>query len=66
MFEIVEKISYTAYRLKLSSHIKTSDVFNVKHLVSYIGNSFDDNVNSRDNSPQPREDNAYQIAHIYA
>lgn len=64
-FEIVEKISYIAYRLKLPSHIKMSDVFNVKHLVSYTGNSFDDDANSRDNSLQPREDDADQIAHIY-
>jgi hypothetical protein len=31
LFEIVEKISYTTYRLKLPSHIKTSNVVNVKH-----------------------------------
>ena len=31
--EIVEKINPNAYQLKLPSHIKTSDVFNVKHLV---------------------------------
>jgi hypothetical protein len=36
--EIVEKINPNAYRLKLPSYIKTSNVFNVKkHLVPYIG-----------------------------
>ncbi|KAH7575643.1 hypothetical protein JRO89_XS02G0176800 [Xanthoceras sorbifolium] len=33
--EIVEKINSNTYRLKLPSHIRTSDVFNVKHLVPY-------------------------------
>lgn len=33
--EIIEKINPNAYRLKLPSHIKTPDVFNVKHLVPF-------------------------------
>ena len=33
--EIVEKIKLNAYRLKLPSHIRTTDVFNVKHLIPY-------------------------------
>ncbi|GJR53338.1 putative nucleotidyltransferase, ribonuclease H [Tanacetum coccineum] len=31
--DIVEKINSNAYRLKLPSHIRCSDVFNVKHLI---------------------------------
>jgi hypothetical protein len=60
--EIVEKINLNAYWLKLPSHIKTSDVFNVKHLVPFIGDSSDEDVNSRANSLQPREDDVDQIA----
>ncbi|KAK6150316.1 hypothetical protein DH2020_015248 [Rehmannia glutinosa] len=33
--EIVEKINPNAYRLRLPRHIRTSDVFNVKHLVPF-------------------------------
>ncbi|KAH9693434.1 Endonuclease [Citrus sinensis] len=35
--EIIEKINPNAYRLKLPSHIRTVDVFNVKHLIPYRG-----------------------------
>ncbi|PKI52273.1 hypothetical protein CRG98_027338, partial [Punica granatum] len=35
--EVIEKINSNAYRLKLPSHIRTADVFNVKHLVPYTG-----------------------------
>ncbi|PON62989.1 hypothetical protein PanWU01x14_134360 [Parasponia andersonii] len=35
--EIVEKINPNAYRLKLLSHIRTSDIFNVKHLMPFMG-----------------------------
>ena len=34
--KIMKKINSNAYQLKLPSHIKTSDVFNVKHLVPFI------------------------------
>jgi hypothetical protein len=54
--EIIEKINPNAYRLKLPSHIKTSDVFNVKHLVLFIDNSSDEDANLRTNSFQPGED----------
>ncbi|GJV61815.1 putative nucleotidyltransferase, ribonuclease H [Tanacetum coccineum] len=49
--EIVEKINSNAYRLKLSSHIRCSDAFNVKHLIPYHGDSSDDDLamNSRVN-----------------
>ncbi|XP_021975042.1 uncharacterized protein LOC110870148 [Helianthus annuus] len=40
--EMVEKINPNAYHLKLPSHICCSDVFNVKHLLPYYGESSDD------------------------
>nr|GEW85765.1 hypothetical protein [Tanacetum cinerariifolium] len=47
--EILEKINSNAYRLKLPSQIRYSDVFNVKHLLPYHGDSYDEDlvVNSR-------------------
>ncbi|GKB02408.1 hypothetical protein Tco_0830497 [Tanacetum coccineum] len=54
--EIVEKINSNAYRLKLPSHIRCSDVFNVKHLIPYHGDSSDDDlaINLRTNFDYPR------------
>nr|GEV00955.1 hypothetical protein [Tanacetum cinerariifolium] len=37
--EIMKMMNSNAYRLKLPSHILCSDVFNVKHLLPYHGNS---------------------------
>ncbi|GKA13150.1 putative nucleotidyltransferase, ribonuclease H [Tanacetum coccineum] len=53
--EIVEKINSNAYHLKLPSHIRCSDVFNVKHLIPYHGDSSDDDLamNSRANFVYP-------------
>ncbi|GKB41004.1 putative nucleotidyltransferase, ribonuclease H [Tanacetum coccineum] len=53
--EIVEKINSNAYRLKFPSHIRCSDVFNVKHLIPYHGDSSDDDLamNSRTNFVYP-------------
>ncbi|GJY75253.1 putative nucleotidyltransferase, ribonuclease H, partial [Tanacetum coccineum] len=53
--EIVEKINYNAYHLKLPSHIRCSDVFNVNHLIPYHGDSSDDDIamNSRTNFVYP-------------
>lgn len=34
--EVVEKINANAYRLKLPPHVRSSDVFNVKHLCPYV------------------------------
>ncbi|KAH9723702.1 Endonuclease [Citrus sinensis] len=54
--EIIEKINPNAYRLKLHSHIRTADVFNVKHLIPYRGDHDEDvadNPNSRANSLHP-------------
>ncbi|PKI45864.1 hypothetical protein CRG98_033744 [Punica granatum] len=55
--EIVEKINSNAYRLKLPSNIPTADVFNVKHLIPYPGDSSDDD-DSRRNSLHPKENDA--------
>ena len=52
--EMVEKINSNAYHLKLPSHIRTADVFNVKHLVPYTGDSSDDS-DWRPNSVHPGE-----------
>ena len=60
-YEIIEKINSNAYRLNLPSHIHTTPVFNVKHLIPFRGdNSEDDDeiANSRPNSFHPGEDNA--------
>ena len=52
--EIIEKINSNAYRLKLPSHIRTADCFNVKQLVPFTGDSSDDS-DSRPNSVHPGE-----------
>ena len=46
--EVLEKINPNAYRLKLPSHLRTADVFNVKHLIPFNDDSSDD-VDSREN-----------------
>lgn len=57
--EVVEKINPNAYRLKLPSHIRTADVFNVRHLIPYTGdNSSDEDTNSRANFCLAGEDDA--------
>ncbi|VFQ89704.1 unnamed protein product [Cuscuta campestris] len=56
--EIVQRINDNAYRLRLPSHLKTSDVFNVKHLTPCFLDSKDDDVNSRTSSFQPGETDA--------
>ena len=61
--EIVEKINPNAYRLKLPSYIWTTDIFNVKHLIPYVGDSSlgdDDAANSRANFLHPRGNDAEQ------
>jgi hypothetical protein len=59
--EIIEKFNPNAYWLKLPSHIKTFDVFNVKHLVPFIEYSLDVDANSRTNSLQTGEEDMDQI-----
>ncbi|KAL7583941.1 hypothetical protein Lser_V15G45461 [Lactuca serriola] len=40
--EIIEKINPNAYRLQLQSHIRTTNVFNVKHLIPFLVDSSND------------------------
>ncbi|KAI5337923.1 hypothetical protein L3X38_017194 [Prunus dulcis] len=64
--EIMAKINPNAYLLKLPSHIRTVDVFNVKLLFPYHGDSYDEEeLNSGTNSSQPMEDDATGIAHSF-
>ncbi|GKA94535.1 putative reverse transcriptase domain-containing protein [Tanacetum coccineum] len=53
--EIIGKIDSNAYRLKLPSHIRCCDVFNMKHLLPYHSDSSNDDlvVNSRANFVYP-------------
>ncbi|GJS98234.1 putative nucleotidyltransferase, ribonuclease H [Tanacetum coccineum] len=53
--KIVKKINSNAYCLKLPSHIRCYNVFNVKHLIPYHGDSSDDDLalNSRMNFIYP-------------
>lgn len=60
--EVLERLNNHAYRLKLSSHFKTSDVFNIKHLIPYVGDFSDNDIaNSRANSFQPGGTDAVSI-----
>ena len=60
--DIIEKINPNAYRLKLPSHIRTTDIFNVEHLIPYVGDLFDeDDVgNWRPNFLHPAGNNAVE------
>ncbi|KAE8678209.1 Detected protein of confused Function [Hibiscus syriacus] len=51
--EVVQKINDNSYRLRLPSHLKTSDVFNVKHLSHCFVDPDDTTLNSRTSSFQP-------------
>ena len=63
--EIVEKINSNAYRLQLRSHVLTSDVFNVKHIIPFVGDSSsEDDVavpDSRSNLLHPGGNDAVQF-----
>ena len=59
--EIVEKINPNAYRLKLRSHVRTTDVFNVKHLIAFTNDSSDES-DLRANPVQPGENDVDEIA----
>lgn len=67
-FEIVQKINSNAYRLKLPSHIRTSDVFNIKHLIPFTcDNSSGDETgtDSRVNRSSPGEDDGDETALMF-
>lgn len=53
--EVMQKINDNAYRLRLPSHLKTSDVFNVKHLTPCLIDATSDSMNLRASSFQPGE-----------
>ena len=59
--EVLEKINPNVYRLKLPSHVRTADVFNVKHLIPFTDDSSDD-ADSRVNPVQPGENYVDEIA----
>jgi hypothetical protein len=42
--KVIKKINHNAYKLELPSHLRTSDVFNVKHLVPYHEELSEDQV----------------------
>ena len=59
--KIVENINPNAYRLKLPSHIRAADAFNMKYLIPYVGYSSlgdDDATNLRANFLHPRGNDA--------
>jgi hypothetical protein len=63
--DIIEKINSNAYRLKLPSHLRTADVFNVKHLLPFHGDlssKEEDLLNSWSNSSQLGEDDVDRVA----
>ncbi|GLT54898.1 hypothetical protein SLA2020_280570 [Shorea laevis] len=59
--EILQKINDNAYRLRLPSHLKTSDVFNVKHLTLCFVDVDRDELNSRTSSSQLGDTDAGEI-----
>ncbi|KAL4197454.1 hypothetical protein AMTRI_Chr04g188260 [Amborella trichopoda] len=63
-YEVVQKTNDNGYKLKLSSHIRTSNIFNVEHLIPYRGNT------SNDKSPNSRvnffEEGGTDVAHNIA
>ena len=48
----MQKINDNAYRLRLPSHLKTSNVFNVKHLTPCLIDAASDDMNLRASSFQ--------------
>ena len=53
--EVLQKINSNAYCFRLPDGLHTSDVFNVKHLVPFIDDSY--KLDSRMNLSQPGENN---------
>ncbi|XP_057808911.1 uncharacterized protein LOC131023389 [Salvia miltiorrhiza] len=66
--EIVEKINPNAYRLRLPSHIRTSDVFNVKHLIPFHGDNISGDevqADSRTNRFNGGENDGDEVATLF-
>lgn len=51
-----KRINDNAYKLELPSHLRTSDVFNVKHLQPYFEAQGSKSLNSWTSSSLPEED----------
>ena len=56
--QILERINPNAYRIQLPSHLRTSDVFNVKHIFPYHGDN--DSPDSWSNPSNPAGPDAAQ------
>lgn len=63
--EVLERINDNTYMLKLPSHIKTSDIFNVRHLIPYQGDSSEDDLDLRSSSFSLGETEADHVAENY-
>ena len=57
---MLEKINSNAYRLQFPSHIRTANVFNVKHLIPFFYDSSEEDADcmSRSTFLSPGEDDA--------
>jgi hypothetical protein len=60
--EVLQKINANGYRLRLPSYLKSSHVFNAKHLTTYFVDADEDNVNSRASSFQPGKIDVVELA----
>ena len=58
--ELLEKINLNTYRLRVLGHIRTADVFNVKHLIPFFDDCSkgDTDCTSRSTFLSPGEDDA--------
>lgn len=65
-YEVLKKINDNTYKLKLPKHLWTSNMFNVKHMILYIGDSSGDKSSkSRTSFFQPEEDDIDTLATDY-
>ena len=51
-FEVVERINPNVYRVKFPAHLRTSDVFNVKHLSPFKGDNPDQDSWANPSQPE--------------
>ncbi|KAK1586319.1 hypothetical protein Q3G72_001248 [Acer saccharum] len=63
--KVLEKINPNAYRLKLPSHIRTVDMFNMKHLVPYLDDSEEEDATSWSTFSYPGGTDAAALAMEY-
>lgn len=62
---MLKKISDNTYWLKLSRHLRTSDVFNAMHLIPYVDSSSNKASNLRESVSYPGEDDVAIFATYY-